>query len=186
MTELASSRPDRGAVGALRALGTRLLCVPRTVAWLAPVAWMGLIWVVSGVQVIPAPGRAGRGLVGNLAHAFEFGVLALAFALLSPRERGWVRLARRETLAITLACLAYAIVDELHQSRVSGRDGSALDVVTDLAGAFGALIVARYVGSALATEVGLRRRLLSAGALCVAAAALATVCGQYAAASSWL
>jgi VanZ family protein len=60
----------------------------------------------------------------KLAHAGEFAVLAILL----------VRATRSPRLAFLLA-VAYAISDETHQMFVSGRKGSALDVVIDAAGA---------------------------------------------------
>jgi len=81
------------------------------------------------------------------AHLAEYGILAaliwrgLRSTGLSPDHAWNWRLAR---LAVCLAAL-YAATDELHQSLVPSRTGSATDILIDSVGAIlGALILHRW------------------------------------------
>jgi VanZ family protein len=92
-------------------------------AWLPVLGWAAFIFVWSSIPDL------GTGLgdwdfaLRKLAHAAEFAVLG---ALL-------VRATRRAGAAFALG-VAYAVSDEVHQSFVAGRVGSALDVAIDAAG----------------------------------------------------
>jgi VanZ family protein len=97
--------------------------------WLPAIAWAALIFAFSS---IPSLGT-GLGfwdlLLRKLAHAAEFGILALLI------WRAW----RWETAAAVLAT-AYAATDEYHQTFVSGRVGSVRDWAIDTAGVVVALV----------------------------------------------
>jgi VanZ family protein len=164
-----------GALGLARALGARLQRLPRGAGAALALAWMALIWLVSGTT--PATGMPQTGVKSwlvNLAHAPEFGLLALWLIVLAPRARGWPRLERRTSAVILLAVLAYALADELHQLSVPGRDPSLADVATDLAGGACVLAIARYAGAPGASERGLLLRAGAALAACCACATAAT------------
>lgn len=98
-------------------------------AWRAavPLALMALIFYLSAQS---DPG-ANLGAVGSVvAHAGEFGLLALAWAwALAPAVR-WPTLA---AVAAAIA-FAYALTDELHQSFVPGRDADPFDIAVDAVG----------------------------------------------------
>jgi len=91
--------------------------------WLPVLAWAALIFAFSSVPDL------GTGLGGwdlalrKLAHAAEYAVLG---ALL-------VRATGRSGLAFALGTL-YATSDEIHQTFVSGRMGSPVDVAIDAIG----------------------------------------------------
>jgi hypothetical protein len=70
--------------------------------------------------------------------------------------------------------LAYAVIDEWHQSFSPGRNPSAYDVLTDAVGAACVIWIVGYVRSGAASERGLWARILAGIALCAGAAALAT------------
>jgi VanZ family protein len=98
--------------------------VTRTLsAWLPVVLWAGLIFGLSSVPDL------GTGLGGwdlalrKIAHALEYAILGLLL----------LRAAGRELAAAALG-VAYAVTDEIHQSFVSGRQGSPRDVLIDAAG----------------------------------------------------
>ena len=129
------------APGSLTVLLVRGRAYHRTVSgsavrlWLPVVAWAALIFVFSSIPDL------GTGLGGwdlglrKLAHAVEFGVLGalLVRALGAP----WPAF---------LLGVAYAVSDELHQSFVSGRMGSPLDVAIDAVGVgFGVVLWQRLV-----------------------------------------
>lgn len=104
----------------------------RVTLWAPVVVWACLIFALSSIP------RLDRGLgtddLGprNLAHVAEYAILG---ALL-------LRAVRREPLAILLGS-AYAATDEVHQTFVTGRQGSPLDWTIDTAGVvLGALLFA--------------------------------------------
>jgi len=165
----------RPGVDQLRAVGRALLRIPFPLSALPVLLWAALIWQLSSFrQVDEAPLVPSVPLLGNLAHAFEFGMLALWAVLLLPRRRGWPELTRA-TLALTFALLlAYAFVDEWHQSRVPERNASLFDVLTDGAGIASVLAVIAYLGTPRANPGGLRRRLVAGLAACLVAAWMAT------------
>ena len=119
----------------LRPTGVRHWGFRRALALWLPVAfWAGLIFALSSVPDL-GTGLGGWDLVlRKIAHAVEFGVLGalLARAL----STAWRPLALG---------VAYAISDEVHQSFVAGRQGSALDVAIDVVGvALGVLAWRRF------------------------------------------
>ncbi len=101
--------------------------------WLPVVAWAALIFVLSSIPDL------GTGLGGwdvvlrKIAHAGEYAILG---ALL-------LRALRMRRLSFLLG-VAYAVSDEIHQTFVPGRAGTALDVAIDAIGvAVGVLAAAR-------------------------------------------
>ena len=87
------------------------------------VAWAGLIFAFSSVPDL-GTGLGGWDLVlRKIAHAAEFAVLGALLA----------RAVGTAWLAFALGAL-YAVSDEVHQSFVPGRQGSALDVAIDVVG----------------------------------------------------
>jgi VanZ family protein len=115
------------------------------VTLLAPFALMALMWFLSSqpdlssdLGVIDLVGR-------KVIHALSFGLLCLlwwrALHVATPNRSTAV-------LAIAVALsVAYAAVDEYHQSFVPGRNGSPVDVAIDFAGACAvALLIGRRVG----------------------------------------
>lgn len=94
---------------------------------------MGLIFFLSAQPDLTTGLGFWDTLLRKLAHAIEFGVLALlwARALL-----GSTTLTLRQALLLGVAVtLLYAATDELHQTGVSGRHGSPIDWLVDAAGA---------------------------------------------------
>ena len=91
--------------------------------WLPVAAWAAFIFALSSIPDL------GTGLGGwdlalrKLAHTAEFAILG---ALL-------LRATQRPGLAFTLGVL-YAVGDELHQTFVPGRQGSAVDIAIDAVG----------------------------------------------------
>ncbi len=173
----ASKQPasDRSRVlaGCL-ALGRALQRVPRAGAALLVLGWMALIWSVSSIEYGPGNGLLGRiKFLANLGHAPEFGLLALWLVLLSPRRDGWVVVSAARAWMLWAVSLGYAVVDELHQRSVPGRDATAYDVLTDAVGAACVLWIVRYVGSSGASERGLWKRLALGVLACLLSAALA-------------
>lgn len=170
--EQPASRPG---VDQLRAVGRGLLRIPFPASVLPVLGWGALIWYLSSrSEVDPGPLVPGVPLLGNLAHAFEFGMLALWFVLVLPRRAGWPVLSGL-TVAVTVgAGFGYALLDEWHQSRVPERNASLFDLLTDVVGIVSVVVVVGYVGRPGATSVGLWRRLAVGFGGCVTAAGLAT------------
>lgn len=162
-------------VRALRGVGSFLLRVPLPLALLIVVLWGLVIWDLSSTRVpLPRGPHLGWEFLSNLAHAPLFGLLALWVAAVVLRERdgGWPRPSRARDALVLGSVLAYGVLDELHQSRVPGRDASALDVLTDVVGAAVVLWIVRTLGRAPAERTLLAR--LGLGLLlCCASAALA-------------
>lgn len=180
--------PARHAIeAALRAIGTALQRIPRGWAWLPALAWAGLIWGLSSRSLPPlgAPGTLGR-FFSNLAHAPEFGLLAVWLALAAPRRDGWPDLGPAAIATILLAVASYAIVDEVHQSFTPHRDPSAFDVLTDVTGAFATLACIARAAGPRASSPGLRRSLALGLAACCACAALASLVPDLFPGQGWL
>ena len=90
-----------------------------------PLALMGLIFLLSA-QPDLSSGLGGWDLVlRKLAHMAEFGLLYLLWRRALPGA---------SPLVAAAIAVGYAISDELHQSTVEGRHGSAIDVLIDCAG----------------------------------------------------
>jgi VanZ family protein len=121
--------------------------------WLPPLLWMGLIWSVSSdigsadhsaglfgwiVDALfpwATPAQIGLAhlVVRKVGHVVEYAILAALWfrALYAGR-----RLAGTQSALTALAIsVAWAIVDEIHQSFVPSRTGSSLDVILDSTGA---------------------------------------------------
>lgn len=162
------------ALAGLSAAGRALLCVPRPLALVPVLSWMGLIWWLSSLSSAEGPPSWTGGFITNLAHAPLFGLLALWLILLLPREQGWPRLDARGIGLVLGFVLAYAVLDELHQARSPGRSPSPYDVLTDGVGAACVLWIAGYLRTPGAGERGLLWRLAVGVLLCLVAAALAT------------
>ena len=108
--------------------------------WLPPLALMGLIFFLSAQPDLSTGLGTWDTILRKIAHASIFGALCFL---------SWRALKHavpdRHALAIAwLVTVGYAITDEWHQTFVSGRHGSPLDVLIDAAGAgAAALLVAR-------------------------------------------
>jgi VanZ family protein len=170
--EPANRRPG---VDLLRSIGRALLRIPFPLSALPVLAWAALIWQQSSFRAVDTgPLVPGVPLLGNLAHAFEYGILALWLVLLLPRRGGWPVLSPVIfALALVLA-LGYALLDEWHQSGVPDRNASLFDTLTDGIGAASVLVVIGYLGREDASPAGLRLRLLAGLLACLAAAFAAT------------
>jgi hypothetical protein len=167
-------------------LGRALLAVPRPLAPILPIAWGYLIWSLSsGTIQISGGGFQGMWWISNMAHAFEFGVLALLCLPLAPRtSEGWARLSNPFLICVLFVTLAWAFADEAHQSFVPGRDASIWDLGTDLVGIVCTLRVARRAGPR--ADAGVIRLELGVGFLaCVLASGLSTAWSVFVGAGWW-
>ncbi len=140
---------------------------PMMLRWLAPGIWMGLIYyastgVGSAKNTSRIIGPLLRWIFGAVSdetvwsiqfyirktgHAVGYAVLAILcwWALTHPPR--WTRDAwqtRNALIAWSIASV-YAITDEIHQSFIPSRQGSALDVLLDACGACAGLLLVRAI-----------------------------------------
>jgi VanZ family protein len=127
--------------------------------WLPPLAWMALIWSVSSdvgstdhsagfvtwIASVLLPWatadqvRLVHLVIRKVGHLIEYAILAaLWFQTLYSGRRLPSMSSALAALAISVA---WAIVDEVHQSFVPSRTGSSLDVILDSTGATLALLI---------------------------------------------
>lgn len=105
--------------------------------WLPPLAWMGLVFILSAQPDLPhVPGALLDTLLKKGGHAAAFGVLAWLY--LRALRGGGPSTHRLRLLSLALTVL-YACSDELHQAFVPGRNPRLSDVLVDSAGAMLAL-----------------------------------------------
>jgi hypothetical protein len=116
-------------------LGTAHFGPQQTQRYLGPMLRALAPWMPwFGIQTLHAAVR-------KLSHITEYALLAL-FWLRALRAQ-W-RLGLRTAFWVALAvCVSCAIVDEVHQTQVPGRHGSASDVVLDSLGAVAMLLIVR-------------------------------------------
>ncbi|MHC4376065.1 MAG: VanZ family protein [Planctomycetota bacterium] len=178
---LALQRAGPG-LGVLRRFGAFLAGLPRGFGVVAAAAWMGFLWWLSSDTRDAGLNLGLGGFVPNLGHAPLYATLAVCWLIAWPRERPahlgarpWARLPLASAAALVALPVAYGAIDEWHQASVPGRDASPADLLTDLAGAGATVLIARYAGSAAATERGLWKRLGLGVLACLAAAGLATL-----------
>ena len=113
-------------------LGTAHFGPQQTQRHLVPMLRVVAAWI--GVQTMHAAVR-------KLSHFTEYALLALFWLRALRAHR---RLGLQAAFWVTLAvCVSCAIVDEVHQTQVPGRHGSAGDVVLDSLGALAMLIIVR-------------------------------------------
>ncbi len=121
-------------------------------AWMALIMWFstdrfsaentrGMIglflqWFAPGLQ--PDEFEFIHGLVRKLAHLTEYGVLGLLWFRALGRDRA-ITLSAVAAVSL-LICVAWAALDEWHQSFVPSRTASVVDVAIDSSGAFLALV----------------------------------------------
>ncbi len=107
------------------------MSVSRILSLWAPVgAFMFLLYLVSARSELVLTTPPGW---DKVLHAVAYGILAG----LSIRafHGGLGRLAPWPTVFALLLTIAYGLLDEIHQSRVAGRDASMLDWLADVVGA---------------------------------------------------
>ena len=112
-----------------------------SVTWIALLMWIGLIWTLSSLPVVPSAGSDFWDyLVRQGAHLGLHAVLAVlawrAASLSWGASTGFV-------FAIGLA-IPHAVLDELYQALVPGRDANLEDVIYNLLGVLLALVLIRY------------------------------------------
>jgi VanZ family protein len=104
---------------------------------------MGVIFILSSQSTLPAVGFAWEDKLLHVVAYAGLGVLALgAF-------HGGLRdlLTPGATLGAVALTVAYGVVDELHQSTVSGRVASVSDAAADAVGAVVAIPIYLWIAS---------------------------------------
>ena len=106
------------------------------IRYLPPLVWMGVIFSISSLHVLPGP-QVTRivwwdFLAKKSAHMIEYAILYFLWQKSihynnKPNYRGY--------LLSFLIVIGYAITDEYHQSFISGRHPKAYDVGYDTLGA---------------------------------------------------
>jgi VanZ family protein len=104
--------------------------------WIPALIIMGLIFLASSIPADQMPNVGKLDLpVKKGGHFSGYALLALGFL------RGMQKEKSRKTFLVLLFCGLYAVSDEFHQSFVSGRSPSPIDVGIDLLGAsFGLML----------------------------------------------
>ena len=103
----------------------------RLLAWLPAAAIAGVIWMLSGTPDLAVAHGWLDTVTRKAAHVGAFGLLATACIL---ALRRWPAAATPSLVAGSLLALAYAAVDEWHQTLVPTRHGTPVDVAIDAAG----------------------------------------------------
>src|SRR5688572_5012246 len=107
-----------------------------------PLLLMGLIFFLSAQPDLNSGLGIWDTILRKLAHMTEFGLLWLLW---------WRALGYRGKAVPALIAVAYAVIDELHQSTVEDRHGSPVDVLIDSAGVALAILAARVRSGSLAS-----------------------------------
>ena len=106
--------------------------------WAPVAAYMALLHLLSSKSSLPVSGLVWDKLAHTAAYCL-FGVLCLrAF------HGGLRRLDLRPSILAMLLTLAYAVIDEMHQSRVPGRMASVADWIADALGASAACLAVSF------------------------------------------
>jgi len=103
---------------------------------LLPFVWMGVIFYLSSIPDLRLQGELASFdfVLRKLGHVSVFAILMIFW-----------KLNIKNTLIAVGLTLAYAIIDELHQAVVPGRNGTAIDVLIDCIGILVGLWVYRVI-----------------------------------------
>lgn len=107
--------------------------------WLPVMIWAGIIFWLSGIPHLKTSLGWGDVVLRKIAHLAEYGILSIflfrafegTISTLSPVNIAWITI---------FLSLGYAVSDEFHQSFVSGRNGSPIDVSIDFIGSIIAVV----------------------------------------------
>ncbi|MBI2625598.1 VanZ family protein [Candidatus Parcubacteria bacterium] len=111
----------------------------RLKGWWPTVLWAGIIFALSALPDLQS-GLPEDFFLRKVAHAVEFGVLALLAARALGRGEGWD--AKRALKGAFVISVLYAFSDEFHQAFVPGRSATLQDVGVD---AFGVMVALAFV-----------------------------------------
>jgi VanZ family protein len=98
--------------------------------WLPVGAWMTALFVASAQSDVGVAGEIPDWITHGTAY-FVLGVLAIRAAVGGLGRR----LSVADAVLVVVLCTLYGVSDEVHQSRVPGRDADPWDVAKDLGGA---------------------------------------------------
>ena len=101
-------------------------------AWLPAALYMALIWALSSIALPELPIDSVP-LRDKGVHFLEYGALGLLVAHATLRTWPHRSAARTLPLAV-LICVAWGVLDEIHQAFVPGRSADVLDLVADTLG----------------------------------------------------
>ena len=105
--------------------------------WAPVVAYMALIFFVSGLSTLPPVPTDPSDKTLHFVAYFVLGVLTVRAS-----HRGLpAHLTRRGALLAVLIAIGYGAFDEAHQYFVPGRTADVLDLLADSAGVVAALVV---------------------------------------------
>lgn len=115
--------------------------IEKSVTWIALLVWIGLIWTLSSLPSVPSAGSDTRDfLVRQGAHLGLHAVLAVlawrAGSLSWNNSTGFI-------FASFLA-IPHAVLNELYQALIPGRDANLEDVVYNLVGVLLVLVFIRH------------------------------------------
>ena len=174
--------PERPPLGvrALQLLARALLSLSPATRWVPAACWMALTFILS-MQQFGGGGEGGVfwGVASNGYHCFEYGVLAIFLCLFVRREQGWPRLDARATFVIVAVAGLYGLTDEIHQHFVPTRNSSALDLLSDLVGAWLATRAVARAGGVDYDARKLARIVLFGIPLCIACGAFSNWGGAW-------
>lgn len=107
--------------------------------WLPPLVWMGLIFLLSAQADLPrAYDPRLDTLLKKIGHALAYGILAWLYLRALREHLHYATTSRAASFGLVVI---YALSDEYHQTFVSGRNGTLMDVAVDGAGACGAMLL---------------------------------------------
>jgi len=107
--------------------------------FVAAVSWAGLIFYLSSIPNLQSGLDSTYDLIlRKIAHIFVFAVLTYLIIHSLDKKRKW-----HIYFAITVA-IAYAFIDELHQTGVANRSGSPRDILIDSLGVYVGAFAHRY------------------------------------------
>jgi VanZ family protein len=99
--------------------------------WLPPLLLMGVVFLLSAQPNLSTGLGSWDTILRKCAHATEYAALCFLWW----RALRTTMPSRRAVAAAWLVTVSYAATDEWHQTLVTGRHGSPVDVLIDAAGA---------------------------------------------------
>lgn len=104
------------------------------IAWLLPIAYMILIWVLSSMPsnaVVELPDSKWDRIWKESMHLVEFAALYILFVIALATSG---KLSLRSSLIVAIISASYGVVDEIHQSFYPYRSATLIDVAKDWIG----------------------------------------------------
>lgn len=96
--------------------------------WAPPLLWAALIFYLSSISSLGPNLGSGDSLIRSAGHSVEYAVLTfLLWRALHHHRLRWFH----AVLWSALLALAYAVIDEIHQGFVPGRNPTIRDILAD-------------------------------------------------------